>query len=341
MFTTPATTRREFVLHVAATAAGLGWLHTAVDDAMASPPPAGSQEWSNKVGFALFTVRAALARDADAVMAEIASMGIREVQPRTYLDRSHKEFRALLDRHGLTCHSTHEFSIPGPGLERELESLASIGIGYVRFPLPDAPDSDSGGVTGRGGRQLNAPPANSGRGRGGGADMVETPEMMKRTAEYLNRNGAIARRFGMKALYHNHTTEFQRYPGESLLPYEVLLAESDPDLVAMEIDLGWAAVAGHDILKMFQAHPGRFELWHVKDAFGLRHLTPAMNQLERRANVMLTPVGLGEVDYKSYFEHAGTAGLKHFYIEQDNADAWGDALAATRVSIRNLKALLG
>jgi sugar phosphate isomerase/epimerase len=332
-------TRRELI--ATTTALGSLGLWSSMTAATAAPVRSQTPAWGSQIGFALFTVRTQLAENADRTMAAIAAMGVREVQPRTYLGLSFADFRALLDRHGLTCHSTHEFSIPGPNLERELEALAAIGIRYARFPLPGVTPPGSG--RGRGAAAAAPPPGGRGRGAGGAgiAGMVETHEMMKRTAEDLNRQGAIARRFGVKALYHNHTTEFQRYPGEPLLPYEVLLAETDPELVAMEIDLGWAAVAGHDIVATFQAHPGRFELWHVKDAFGLRHLTPSMNQLERRANIMLVPVGLGEVDYRSYFAEAEVAGLKHFYIEQDNADAWGDAMAATRISVENLKKLLG
>jgi sugar phosphate isomerase/epimerase len=286
------------------------------------------------MGFALFTVRDLLAKDADGTMAALAKMGIREVQPRTYLGLNLVAFRALLDRHGLACRSTHEFSIPGPGLEREFELLEKVGIKYARFPLPGQLPSGSGGGRGAG--------EGPGRGRGdvAASTMVETPEMMRRVAADLNANGRLAAKYGIKALYHNHTTEFQRYPGEPLLPYEVLLRETDPALVAMEIDLGWAAIAGQDIAQLFAQYPGRFELWHVKDAMNLKHLTPAMNQLERRAAVTLVPVGLGDIDYKSVFAHAAVAGLRHYYIEQDNAAAWGDAMAATRVSVENLRRML-
>ena len=336
-------TRRAFNARVASglTAAPFGLILAESFSANAQTSAQRTSEtWGSQVGFALFTVRDLLAKDREGTMAALAAMGIKEVQPRTYLDLDHPAFRALLDRHGLTCRSTHEFSIPGPGLERDLESLQKIGIKYARFPLPGEPIPGSG--RGREGGSA-ATPTGPGRGRGRGAGqatMVETPDMMRRTAEDLNKNGRLAARFGIKALYHNHTTEFQRYPGEPLLPYEVLLKETDPAFVAMEIDLGWAAIAGADIVGLFKQHPGRFELWHVKDAIGIKHLTPAMNQLERRAAVTLMPVGLGEVDYKTIFSHATVAGLRHYYIEQDNAAAWGDAMAATRVSVNNLRQFL-
>ncbi len=71
----------------------------------------------------------------------------------------------------------------------------------------------------------------------------------------------------MKILIHN--------PRRNLRPsltirsnetlYDILLCETDPALVTMQMDIGWASVAGQDIVGWFKAHPGRFELWHVKD----------------------------------------------------------------------------
>ena len=128
--------RRSFLRCVAMATAGLPFSGGGIDASgvPARQPPAGT--WASQMGFALFTVRDLLAKDADGTMAALATMGIREVQPRTYLGLDHGAFRALLDRHGLNCRSTHEFSIPGPGLDWEFESLQKIGIKYARFPVP-------------------------------------------------------------------------------------------------------------------------------------------------------------------------------------------------------------
>jgi hypothetical protein len=40
------------------------------------------------------------------------------------------------------------------------------------------------------------------------------------------------------------------------------------------------------------------------------------------------------------FASAAVAGLKHFAVEHDNAAAWGDSLAAARVSYQNLAKML-
>ena len=123
-------------------------------------------------------------------------------------------------------------------------------------------------------------------------------------------------------------------------PYDILLAETDPSVVAMQLDIGWASVAGQNILEMFRKNPGRFELWHVKDASGIKEMTAQMSQGERQRAAKLLPVGLGEVDYKPIFAAAQLAGLKHFCIEQDNAIE-GDSLAAARTGFQNLKRILG
>src|SRR5260370_39505389 len=98
----------------------------------------------------------------------------------------------------------------------------------------------------------------------------------------------------------------------------------------MQLDIGWASGDGRDIVDMFKTHPGRFELWHVKDAKGIKNMNAQMTQQERQRSAILVPVGLGEVDYKSIFAAAELAGMKHYCIEQDNAADWGDSVAAAR-----------
>ena len=134
--------------------------------------------------------------------------------------------------------------------------------------------------------------------------------------------------------------EFEPLEGGKLRPYDVLLAETDPAVVAMQLDIGWASVAGQNILEMFKKSPGRFELWHVKDARGIKLMNADMNESERMRAATLVPVGQGEVDYKTIFANAGLAGMKHYCVEQDNAADWGDSMAAARVSYQNLIKLL-
>ncbi len=305
--------RRNFLMNAAA---GTGALLWSAEIASAAP------DWKRQVGLELYTVRDLTAKDYEGTVAKVAEIGYKEVEPATdYAKMAPKQFRAMLDRYGLSAPSTHVGATDGPDLEQQLEGFQIMGIKYteIRSASPTAP---------------------AGRGRGGQRP-AETEESVKRTAAEINRHGGIAKKFGMKMLIHNHTMEFEPLAGSKRRPYDVLLAETDPALVAMQLDIGWASVAGQNVLEMFHKNPGRFELWHVKDARGIKLMNADMNEAERMRAATLVPVGEGEVDYKTIFANAGLAGMKHYCVEQDNAADWGDSVAAARVSYRNIVKMLG
>jgi sugar phosphate isomerase/epimerase len=91
----------------------------------------------------------------------------------------------------------------------------------------------------------------------------------------------------------------------------------------MELDLCWATKAGVDPVALFNAHPGRFPLWHVKD-------------IDKDMKGPL-PVGRGIVDFKRIFAAAKVAGMKHFFVEHDMP---ADAIASITTSYNNLTKLL-
>jgi len=103
----------------------------------------------------------------------------------------------------------------------------------------------------------------------------------------LGRSGEAAKKAGITLCYHNHTHEFESVDGK--IPYDQLLTQISPDILKMELDLGWATVAGQDPVEMFRKSPGRYPLWHVKD----------MIIVEK----MPTEVGNGSVDFKEYLLH--------------------------------------
>jgi sugar phosphate isomerase/epimerase len=274
---------------------------------------ASTARWTKHMGLELYTVRDLIAKDMEGTVAKVAEIGYKEVEPTEYGKMEPKAFRAMLDRYGLTAPSTHAGATEGPDLEKQLAGFQTIGIRYTEI-------RGSGGGGGRSG---------------------PTEESVKRQAQEANRHGQIARKFGMKILIHNHTQEFEMLEGGKLRPYDILLAETDRSLVAMQLDIGWASVAGQNILQMFQKSPGRFELWHVKDATGIKSADPRLTPNERRKVAKLVPVGQGEIDYHAIFAKADQAGLKHFCIEQDNAAEGGDSMAAAKASYQGLTKELG
>jgi sugar phosphate isomerase/epimerase len=335
--------RRDFFKMAACGSAAL--ITGAMGEALAQASP----EWTKQVGLELYTVRDAMQTDYEGVLAKIASFGYKEVEPASgYNNMQPKEFRAMLDRYGLTAPSTHSGLPPGDTIEARLEGGQIMGFKYVE-------NLGGGGGGGRrgpaGAAPAGAPPAGRaqtggggggrGPGGGGGRGAGQTEEAIKRQAQTLNENGKVTQKFGMKIIVHNHTGEFAPLADKpEMRPYDILLAETDPALVVMQLDIGWASVAGQDILGMFKKNPGRFECWHVKDAKGIKAMSPSLTQGQRQQSADLVPVGQGEVDYKSIFAAASLAGMKHFCIEQDNAALWGDSVAAARVSFNGLVRVL-
>lgn len=124
----------------------------------------------------------------------------------------------------------------------------------------------------------------------------------KLLAERLNKAGELSRKAGMMAGYHNHDFEFLQQDRTS--GWEILLKETDPSLVAIEMDIYWVHHAGYDAVDWFNRHPGRFHLWHVKD-------------LQSTPKKMSTIVGTGEIDFKKIYAARKKAGLKHFIVEQE------------------------
>ena len=91
----------------------------------------------------------------------------------------------------------------------------------------------------------------------------QTIDDYKKVADLFNTSGEVCKEYGIQFGYHNHAFEFEQI--DNKIPYDLLLAQTDSDLVKMELDLYWIVKAGQDPIKYFKAHPGRFPLWHVKD----------------------------------------------------------------------------
>jgi sugar phosphate isomerase/epimerase len=298
-------------------------------------------KWAKQMGLELFTVRDVMTDQKSYIstLEKVAEIGYKEIEPAGgYGSLQPNEFRALLDRLGLSMPSTHSGATEGPDLEKQLEGFQIMGMKYTGI------SAGGSGRGARGGRGAAAAAGGAASSEGNGSvreDPQSTTEQVKRTAAQDNAHGKIAQRFGMKILIHNHTVEFAPLSDNSnMCPYDILLAETDPELVAMQMDIGWASIAGQDVLARFRKYPGRFELWHVKDSAGIPQMTPQMTTGERHSIADLAPVGLGAIDYRTIFQNAELAGLKHFCIEQDNAAAWGDSVAAARVSYDNLVKVL-
>jgi sugar phosphate isomerase/epimerase len=138
----------------------------------------------------------------------------------------------------------------------------------------------------------------------------------------FNRFGKQLRAAGLGFAYHNHDFEFTIRPGGVSL-YERFLTQTDPALVKAELDLYWVAFAGVDPAALIERLGSRLYGYHVKDM---------------RADRSMTAVGAGQTDFGRLFALKAGAGVRHFYVENDQAPApYLPDITTSFRSLRNLR----
>ena len=146
-----------------------------------------------------------------------------------------------------------------------------------------------------------------------------TLEECKRSAETLNKMGAVCRENGLTLCWHNHDHEFA--PLEEGTPFDYLMENTDPELVKCELDIYWVKKGGADPLQIMKKYPGMYPLLHIKD------MAPGEDQ-------DFACPGEGIIDWKEIFNEARIQGINHFFVERDNAI---NGLECLRISAEHLK----
>lgn len=251
-----------------------------------------------RIGLQLYTVRDLLKQDFAGTLAQVARIGYREVEFAGYFAHTPGEIRAALDRNGLTAPAAHvEYKVTGDGWDAALHTARLVGHQFIVAAWIDAA------------ARRNA-------------------DDWHRVADRLNQAGQAARDAGLQLAYHNHDYEFVSL-ADGRLPYDLLLAQTDPTLVRLELDLFWITYGGGDPLAYFTRYPGRFPLVHVKDMAA----QPAPHVAPER---VMADVGKGIIDWKRLFSHAREAGIEHWFVEHDQP---ADPLASARASFEYLRRL--
>lgn len=235
------------------------------------------------VGLQLYTLREYIGKDVPGVLSKVAQAGYTDVETYGYSSQTHfwgltpKAFKAALVAHGLTTSSGH-YEMNGflgkgnsDALKTYLEAATVCGQTYLVVPHLDE-------------------------------RLRKTPDDFKAIAENMNKAGEMCKAAGLRLAYHNHDFEFKVVQGTTL--YDVLLRETQPDLVDFELDLYWVVRGDLNPIKLIDAHPKRFTMWHVKD-------------MDRTRPEHNTEIGAGSINFKQIFERAQASGLKHLFVEQE------------------------
>lgn len=223
-------------------------------------------------GIQLYTVRKEMLADARGTLKQLAALGIKQIesagsQKGYYYGLTAKEMKQVCSDLGMTLRSGH-VNIDNKW-QQTMNDAAESGQEYlICSSLP---------------------------GRG------QTIDNYKKVSEIFNKAGEECQKLKLKFGYHNHDYEFEQENGQVL--YDVLMDNTDPKLVYMELDLGWVVASGKDPLDYFKRYEGRFPLWHLKDM-----------DLQKKHS---TEFGKGALDIEKVFRHREQSGLKYFFIEQE------------------------
>jgi sugar phosphate isomerase/epimerase len=240
-----------------------------------------------KISIQLYSVRDDMAKDAAGTIAALAKMGFRNVEGFGLGDGNIfgmpvADFKKILIQNGISMPSCHTFlkkemfdaaGKPADGFKKLIDDAALFGIKYLIHPwiLPE----------------------------------MRTAETIKQIAGWLNAGSELAQKQGINMSYHNHDFEFTEKATDGRLLYEVLLQETDPKLVKLQMDIYWVAKANYQPIDWLNLYPNRFKLFHVKD----------MAADEKRETI---EVGDGIINFQNIFNIATKLGVEYYVIELEH-----------------------
>ena len=234
-------------------------------------------------GLCSYTFRDQFAKDVPGTLDAVKAMGITDMEFSNLFGLTAAELRRLLDDRGMVCSSYGVGYDAAVGKTDEVARDAiALGAKYVRVAsIPH-----------------KAP---------------FTVERAREAAAEFNRVGRLLReRHGLSFCYHNHGYEFVRH-GEGTL-FDVLMAETNPEDVGIELDILWAHFPGADPAALVERYGSRVRLMHLKDLKqGVKGDFSGRTDPEN--DVVL---GTGQIDVPAILRAAKRARVAHYYIEDES-----------------------
>ncbi len=282
------TSRRSFLRN---SAFGLGAM------AFASPvlQSLAAVKYKKLVGIQLYSIREDMRKDPQGTLNALAEMGYKYVEHANYINRKFygweaKEFKKRLDDLGMKMPSGH--TVMG---KAHWDDAKNDFTDLWKYTVEDAAVM---------GQELVISPS---------IDMGirKDKNLLLKYMDIFNKSGELCNKSGMRFGYHNHDFEFsEKLDGELL--YDIMLNNTDPKLVAQQLDIGNMINGGGvpaDVMKKF---PGRFVSMHVKDE------VPAAGGHEKFESTILGK-GSGQIDVQALVKLGDKeGGTKHFIIEQES-----------------------
>ena len=234
------------------------------------------------VGLQLYSLRDQFKKDVAATLDQVRAFGVTNVELAGTYGVAPEKFKEQLDARRIKAVSGHfpyeqcRDDIEGVAREAKLLGLEYAGCAWI--PHKDPFDEKT----------------------------------CREAAAVFIRAGEALAKHGIKFFYHTHGYEFLPYRDGTL--FDLLMAETRPEYVRIEIDVYWIVHPGQDPVKLLEKYGKRFELMHVKD---MKRGTPGgfTGQSDVTNNVAL---GEGIIDWPNVFRAAKKAGVKWYFIEDES-----------------------
>jgi sugar phosphate isomerase/epimerase len=289
----PYQSRRDFAKRLVAGAGALGMSAGRVNAA----------DKLSDIGVQLYTVRNIILNNPAQVLKTIEDIGYREVE---LVWASMDKIWADLKKTSLkpvSIHMDSQLFLPDKKAELDvaLHKAKEHDFEYAVYPAVPRPDRERGA------------------------------DFFKAMAEKLSDAGTKCRKLGMQFCYHNHAFDFRQLG--SMTPLEILMRGTSPDTLALEADVFWVSVAGHNPVEFLKSYAGRIPMVHLKNkAEGM-----GVQFNENVPPSAFREVGKGSLDIPAILSTAESIGAKHFFVEQDQTP--GDPLESLRASYSYLSGL--
>jgi len=262
----------------------------------------GKKAWAAKqlpLGVQLYTVRNLAEGDLASVLKQVRGIGYDEVE--TYWNvytHPAPTLRKMISDAGLRVPSGH---FDYDGLSGKFDYAKELGVQWMVCPMLPQGKWDS-------------------------------IDIFHIAAKQFNEWGKRAKDLGMRFAFHNHDYEFRSFNGTT--GYDVLLKETDPELVFFEMDCYWITQSGHDPVQMMQKLGPRVRMIHLKDR---KPGFPSSYDM-KPSSMHVTEVGHGSIQWKAVLQQAEQQGIEHYFVEQDETP--GNPVASIQSSYRYLRTIL-
>jgi sugar phosphate isomerase/epimerase len=274
----PHTTRRDFLKTSTAAltlAANVGRLHAA--------------PLKLPIAIQLYSVREDLAKNYEATLHTLASLGYQEVEAAGFFNHSAAEVKKAMQDAGLSCPSAHfNFQLMSTQLDQNIDFCHQLGLQYIVCASPGKAPANA---------QSKGP---------------HSLDDWKYNADHFNQWAGKIKAAGMSFAYHNHYEEFHPL-ADGAVPFDELVRLTDPALVHFEMDCGWVIVGGGDPVACLKRYPTRIVMLHIKDFVAAKPTPDGKTPTP-------TELGRGVIDYLPIFQAASKAHIKHAFVEQEGYD---------------------